>query len=41
MKWRLALQILNSQGWKTLAANSGRKKNGVIGCLINRALSGE
>ncbi|MBB2754522.1 UNVERIFIED_ORG: hypothetical protein GGI57_005257 [Rhizobium aethiopicum] len=37
---RLALQILNSQAWKTLPASSGRKKNRVIGRLMNRALSG-
>lgn len=37
---RLALQILNSQAWKTMPANSGRKKNRVIGRLMNRALSG-
>lgn len=37
---RLALQILNSQAFKTMPANSGRKKNRVIGRLMNRALSG-
>lgn len=37
---RLALQILNSQARKTIPANSGRKKNRMIGRLRNRALSG-
>ncbi|PDS54532.1 hypothetical protein CO663_34690 [Rhizobium anhuiense] len=37
---RLALQILNSQAWKTTPANDRRKKNRAIGRLMNRALSG-
>lgn len=37
---RLAAQIVNSQAWKTLPANSGSKRKRAIGRLMNRALSG-
>ncbi|AYG64520.1 hypothetical protein CCGE525_38060 (plasmid) [Rhizobium jaguaris] len=37
---RLALQILNSQAWKTMLTGSGRKKSRVIARLMNHALSG-
>lgn len=37
---RLAAQIVNSQAWKTLPANSGSKRKRAIGRLMSRALSG-
>lgn len=36
----LALQLLNSQAWKSMPSNSGKKKQRAIGRLMNRALSG-
>lgn len=37
---RPALQIVKSQAWKTLPANSGSKRKRAIGRLMSRALSG-
>ncbi|NRQ18972.1 hypothetical protein [Ensifer sesbaniae] len=37
---RQALQILQSQAWKSMPPSSGNKKHRIIGRLMNRAFSG-
>lgn len=37
---RLALQILQSQAWKSMPANSGSERKRAIGRPMNRAFSG-